>query len=105
MSEQEIIQRIKKLVEEDLPNLPPHIREWTIEHLVKPRQVDLSLESNGEGIIKLWLVTDHVGKNDASCRVVFDNEKGWFGLEMTLVNGVNWFMGFYGDFTEAVNGI
>jgi hypothetical protein len=105
MSEQGIIRHINEKVEESLPKLQPHIRSWAEKHLVNPKPIDLSLNEKGEGEITLWLVTDHIDNNDASCRVVYDSEKDSFGLEMTMANEVNWFMGYYGGFAEAVEAI
>lgn len=102
-SELEVVSHIKELVEKDLPNLPPHIKAWAEEHLVQPRQVTLALKDDGQGEVMLWLVTDHSGKRDSACRVVFDEKRSRFGLEMRMANGVNWFMGLYGSFAEAVD--
>ena len=42
---------------------------------------------------KVWLLTDHVGEKDASSRIVFDPKAKLFGLEMTLDDGTEWYLG------------
>ena len=102
MSEHNIIDHINELVHKELPSLAPHLKEWAEQHLVTPYQVTISKDPGGLEEIKLWLVTDHTGHQDSSSRVVFDADVDEFGLEMTLSNGVAWFMGIYGGFTETV---
>ena len=48
------------------------------------------------------MVTDNIGYSDSSYRVVYDEETKMFGLECTLSNGLEWYMGAYGTFEEAV---
>jgi len=100
-----VIVHIETLIEEELPKLPPHLRIWAKQHLVEPRRVLLSRNEDGTGEIALWLVTDHIGKNDSTMRVVFDEIKDSFGLEMAMTDEIHWFMGFYGDFAKAVQGM
>jgi hypothetical protein len=102
MNESVAINRIKTLVKTSLPKLSPHLREWAEQHIIPPRQVSVALLDDGREIITLWLVTDHTGQHDSSSRVVFDDKKEKFGLEMTLANGVHWFMGLYGEFAKTV---
>ena len=98
-----IVSRISNLVESEIHTLAPHHKLWFEEHLIVPHQIDLSLKDNGEGEITLWLVTDHVGNNDSSYRIVYDPEHDMFGLEVTIENGVNWYMGRYGNLLTVVN--
>lgn len=93
---------IAELVEADLPKLAPHLREWAESHLADPHEVAFNLRPDGDSVITLWLVTDHVGSRDSSCRVVFDAETEQFGLTMQLANGVDWYMGPYGTFAQAI---
>jgi len=102
MDGSEITDRIEELVKAELPRLAPQHREWTEQHLVVPRQMSLSISEDGQGEVTLWLVTDHIGHRDSSSRVVFDAEQDKFGLEMTLANGVQWYMGLYGGFAKTV---
>jgi hypothetical protein len=104
-NEAQVITRIQVLVKTELPTLAPHLRKWAEKHLITPRKVSLSLDENGTGEITLWLVTDHVGESDSACRVVFDETKGWFGLEMAMKNNIHWFMGLYGGFAETIEGM
>ena len=97
-----MIDQIKSQVEESLSKLPPHLREWAEKHLITPRSIELSLDENGKTYETFWLVTDHVGFEDGNYRVVYDTKKKSFGLECTLQDGVNWYMGKYEDFAEAI---
>jgi hypothetical protein len=95
-------ERIRAKISESVVLLAPHLRSWAEAHLIAPRQVRLSLDPDGTSSKDLWLVTDHVGTNDASYRVVYDDETDGFGLECTLETGVEWYMGDYGSFAETV---
>ena len=89
-------------ITEAAPLLAPHLRSWVDEHLIAPRQVRLALDADGTSFKDVWLVTDHIGVNDSSYRIVYDHEADAFGLECTLDSGVEWYMGNYGSFAEAV---
>ena len=93
---------IRVAVSEGLPLLKPHVRSWLRDHLIEPRAVVLATDPDGNVFKQLWLVTDHVGKDDSSYRIVYDGTAETFGLECTLNNGVEWYMGNYGSFSEAV---
>lgn len=94
--------RIHELVQADLPKLTPHLREWAEAHLASPRQETFAEKSDGTHPVTLWLVTDNTGSEDSSSRVVFDPEEDRFGLEMELQDGIHWFMGLYGSFSETI---
>jgi hypothetical protein len=93
---------IHELVQADLPNLAPHLRAWAEAHLAAPRQGTFSESSEGTKPFTLWLVTDNTGTEDSSLRVVFDQRRGKFGLAMELRNGIHWFTGLYGSFSETI---
>lgn len=97
-----MIDQIKSQVEEGLSKLSPHLREWAEKHLIVPHQIKLSLDLENKTHETFWLVTDDVGIKDASYRVVYDSKNKSFGLECTLEDGVNWYMGEYGDFAETI---
>ena len=94
--------QIVALVAAELPCFSQHLRDWVDQHLIIPRQESFSQNENGTGEITLWLITDNIGKNDSSYRIVFDEFKGRFGLVVKLQNEVEWLMGFYGGFAETV---
>ena len=98
----EIPELIKRRVADDLVILPSHLQTWVRTHLVVPRMRRFSVDHDGSSFKQLWLVTDHNGKHDSSYRIVFDGEQGVFGLECTLETGVEWYMGSYGSFSDAV---
>ncbi len=98
----ETSERIRAKIAEGVPLLAPHLQAWVDEHLIAPRQVSLAIDPDGTSFRNLWLVTNHVGTNDSTYRVVFDEETDAFGLECTLESGVEWYMGNYGSFAEAV---
>jgi hypothetical protein len=95
-------ERIQIKISEGVASLAPHLRSWVDEHLIAPRQVRFALDANGTSIKDLWLVSDHVGANDSSYRIVYDDETDAFGLECTLDSGVEWYMGNYSSFAETV---
>jgi hypothetical protein len=91
---------IAEAVAKEMPSLPSCLRYWVQAHLVTPRPILLSRDSEGHSTASYWLVTDHVGIDDAPCRVVFDGDA--FGLAMTLENGTECFMGRAASFADAV---
>jgi hypothetical protein len=97
-----IPESIKTKVAEGLAIVAPHLQEWVRTHLVEPRKIRISLDPDGNSLKDLWLVTDHVGEKDASCRIVYDESNQMFGLESKLDSGVEWYMGSYGSFSETV---
>ena len=97
-----MINRINALIISELPDLPPHLRIWVEQHMIFPRQESFSLTFDGKGEIILWLVTDNIGEKDSSCRIVFDEAKGWFGFVMSMQNKVEWFMGLNGSLVDTV---
>ena len=95
-------EHIRAKISQGVVVLAPHLRSWVDEHLIVPREVRLAIDANGTSFKNLWLTTDHVGANDSSYRVVYDDETDAFGLECTLDSGVEWYMGSYDSFAEAV---
>jgi hypothetical protein len=98
----EIPRVIRSKVAEELVNLAPHLQRWLRTHLVEPRLSKLSIDRNGSSFKLFWLVTDHNGEQDSSYRIVYDGEQEVFGLECTLVSGVEWYMGSCGSFSNSV---
>jgi hypothetical protein len=96
------VETISELIEVEIAKLGPLLQSWARHHLIVPRQVILSADPEGGEQATLWLVTDHTGDNDSSCRVVFDARSNEFGLEQTLADGIEWYMGPYGSFADAV---
>ncbi len=89
-------------VTEGIALLEPHLQSWVREHLIQPLQIRLATNPDGNSLKGFWLVTDHVGKEDSSYRIVYDEDEQAFGLESTLDTGVEWHMGNYGSFSETV---
>jgi len=98
----ETLERIQLKVTEGLVVLAPHLQSWLHEHLIEPRQVRLATDAEENSVKTLWLITDHIGKNDSSYRIVCDEDEEAFGLECTLDTGVEWYMGNHGSFSETV---
>jgi hypothetical protein len=90
-----------------LRELPSHLRAWAERHLVTPREVYFWSDPDRRASIKLWLLTDHIGADDdGSCRIVFDPSANAFGIEQTLADGTEWYMGPQeGTFADAVRGL
>jgi hypothetical protein len=93
---------IEELINTDILSLRKPMDEWAKNHLCKPQRIKLSKDPDGNEFAYYWLVTDHTGTNDSSYRVVYDEEMEMFGLECTLDNGLEWYMGAYGTFKEAI---
>jgi hypothetical protein len=96
---------IRKDIEEELPHISESLRPWLERHIVTPRLITLSINPEGSHTRDFWLVTDEVGKDDSSYRIVYDPDSQKYGLEMTLNTGVQWYMGPYGTFTKAVHSL
>jgi hypothetical protein len=87
----------------ELPSLPENLRVWAEQHLIRPREVTVWEDPERTKSIKVWLLTDHVGHHDSSSRIVFDPFAKAFGLEMTLEDDTEWYMGPYeGGFADVV---
>jgi hypothetical protein len=87
----------------ELPSLPENLRLWTERHLIQPREVTLWCDPERTKSTTVWLLTDHVGDNDSSSRIVFDPAAKAFGREMTLEDGTEWYTGPYeGGFADVV---
>lgn len=82
-AERAMTKRIAAKVGSSMPELDPHLHAWARAHLVEPRRIELFMQDRGTRLF--WLVTDHVGSDDANCRVVYDPHLDRFGLEFTLV--------------------
>jgi len=86
-----------------LQSLPENLRVWAERHLITPREVTLWEDPERTKPIKVWLLTDHIGDKDASSRIVFDPAAKAFGLEMTLEDDTEWYMGPHeGSFADMV---
>ena len=100
-------QQLRTRLEAELRELPTHLRTWAERHLVMPREVSLWIDPDRSASITLWLLTDHIGADDdGSCRIVFDPSAAAFGLEQTLADGTEWYMGpEEGTFADAIRGL
>jgi hypothetical protein len=99
---EKIKQIITLKVNEDLEELKPHLRSWVEEHLIQPRRIVVFTDLDGITSKIFWLVTDHIGKEDSSYRVVYDEYEEVFGLEQILDTGNSWYMGPYGTFLQTI---
>lgn len=95
-----MVKKIKNLIEKDIDNVKDSLRDWTRSHIIEPKKEIVSLDELGETIIELWIVTEN---EDCAYRVTYDEDSGLFGLESELANGVKWYMGAYGTFSDAIN--
>ena len=102
MDSTQIQSTIIRLIEHDLPTLPPDLQSWVKSHLIEPRCVTLANDQDGITHSEFWLITDQTGVDDSNCRVVFDPASSAFGLEWTEDTGVEWYMGLHGSFAETV---
>jgi hypothetical protein len=88
-------------VAEQLPQVEPlGVREWIAARLTEPHQVQLPVDPEGTQVEDFWIVTDH--KGGTHYRIAFSPNDESFGIVTPLASGVEWFMGSYGSFKEAV---
>ncbi len=95
--------QIQRAVDTSLNELSVCLRWWVRAHLIAPRSIVLCTHGNSGTHEVFWLVTDHVGLDDAPLRVVFDGSA--FGLEMTLEDGVSYLVHRAASFAEAAQSI
>jgi hypothetical protein len=105
MSEADVVTELTNRVQAELAMLPEDSRAWFEEHRIAPREISVSADPDSARTIRVWLMTDHTGNNDASSRVVYDATTKMFGLVMELRTGVLWYMGSHGSFVDAVESI
>jgi len=100
-SPDEIKDIIKKAVAKQLPEVQPAgVREWIAARLTEPYPARLSVDPEGAQVEDFWIVTDHkVGKH---YRIAFFPQDEVFGIVTPLASGVDWYMGDYGTFRQAV---
>ena len=92
---------IKKTVAEKLPQVQPAgVREWIAARLTEPYPVKLPVDPEGAQVEDFWIVTDH--KDGKHYRIAFSPRDQAFGIVTPLASGVDWYMGNYGDFKQAV---
>ena len=101
----EIETELTHRVDAEMPMLPEHLRVWFEAHRARPQELTVSSDSEGTRPYRVWLVTDDIGDNDGSSRVVYDAERKKFGLLMELQSGVLWYMGPYGSLVDTVQAI
>jgi hypothetical protein len=91
--ETEIVKEVGHRVQAELPLLAEHSRIWFEAHRTHPREINASSDPDGIHTVRVWLVTDDIGHEDGSSRVVYDTVLKSFGLLMQLQDGVSWYMG------------
>ena len=92
---------IRKTVAEQLPQIEPAgVRDWIAARLTEPYQTQLSVDAEGTQLEDFWIVTDH--KDGKHYRIAFSPDDGAFGIVTALASGVDWYMGDYGTFKQAV---
>jgi len=97
----EIKAYIKATVAVQLPQIEPvGVREWVAARLTDPRPVRLSENPDGTIFGDFWLVTDD--KDQRHYRIAYAPDDEAFGIVTPLSSGVDWYMGNYGSFKEAV---
>ncbi len=85
--------------------LEPRVGQWLRSHVVPPRRITLARRTDGSDTKEFWLVTDHTGTNDASFRVVYDDEGARYGIECAILNSISLFSGYRATLAEAVTDI
>tara|TARA_Y200000002_G_scaffold330542_1_gene295252 strand:+ start:924 stop:1091 length:168 start_codon:yes stop_codon:yes gene_type:complete len=55
--------------------------------------------------MSVWLLTDHKNNNHSNYRIVYNPKTNLFGLEMTMQDNQNWYMGDYGNLEETLSSL
>jgi hypothetical protein len=77
--------QVEQLMARSIEGLPFCQRWWLRAHLIDPRPIMLRIDPATISYLPSWLVTDHIGLDDAPFRVVCDGSS--FGLELALDDG------------------
>ena len=72
--------------------------------LVEPVQIEYS-GINPEDTFELWLVLEEDPIKRDVYKIVYDEEEDLFGLAIIDQAGVHMFLGFYGSFLDAFDGM
>jgi len=96
---------VRALVDEDIQRHWPPTMNWHGVQLERCllRQPELRTYRDSlaeDEVVQLWLVLQEVPGDESSYQVIFDEERGTFGL---ATGGV--LIGFYGSFTDTVAGM
>jgi hypothetical protein len=96
---------VRQLVDHDIQgNWPPTMNWHGIQLdrcLLAQPELRTYRDSFSEGeVVQLWLVLQEVPGDESSYQVIFDEDRGDFGL---AIGGV--FIGFYGSFVQTVAGM
>lgn len=98
---EQIKTHIKTTVAEQLPRVTSEgVRDWITARLIEPYLLRLSENSEGTRFAEFWMVTDH--KDGKHYRIAYAPDDDRFGIVTSLTSGVEWYMGNYGTFKEAV---
>ena len=101
---QEIKSRIQECVQRDLPLVMPEgVRNWISERIVEPYPTQLPVDPEGQQIEEFWIVSDH--KNGKHYRIAYSPDSDSFGIVTPLREDRDWYMGDYGTFKQAVEGL
>jgi len=100
-SQDEIKTFILDTVRTQLPEVSPTgVREWISARITEPHPIQLAVDPEGTQIEDFWVVTDH--REGSHYRIAYSPDSEKFGIVTALESGVEWYMGDYGTFKEAV---
>lgn len=100
-----VLTELNSRLRNDASSLPEELRAWLDAHLTESRQIRASTDPHGMSTVAVWVVSDHIGENDSSSRVVYDAQRGTFGPVTELENGLLWYQGPHGSLVDAVPGL
>ncbi len=98
----DIVARIRNRVVDGLTRLTPPLRIWAEAHIAAPRLITLFTALDASATEQYWLVTDDIGSEDGSYRVIYAEDLDCFGLAVRLQSGRGCCYGFFGSFDETV---
>jgi hypothetical protein len=83
----------------------PSLVEWFKTYAIKPKKIELIKNLETLETMSVWLLTDHKNDNHSNYRVVYNPKTNLFGLEMTMQDNQNWYMGDYGNKEETLSSL
>lgn len=95
-------QFIKIRINETISNLPRHQKEWVTKHLVDPKLIKVSPNTEGEYTEEVIQITGDGDILETPYYVYYDETINAFGLICILENNFKWKMGIYGEFSETI---
>ena len=90
------------LIRNSKDQITPMLLNWFCEHVVEPQLAEFVIDFESMTKRTLYIITND---NNSPYNIVFDQEKGAFGLSCTISHSIEWYMGPYGSLIDTINNI